>query len=432
VGHGAAEDALPGAPRGRSPGTRAERLIGPLWRAKNDPAEAVKALRADRRSDVYSLGVILYQLLTGELPFRGSKAMLIQQVLREEPRPPRKVNDKIPRDLETICLKCLQKDPHKRYASARALADDLGRFLAGEPILARPVSALERCWRWCRRNPRAAALSAVVLVLLVAVAATSTWFAITVAQERDAKEREKLAAELARNLADRNAEQARQAQRRADDNARVAQEQANLAVKTFYQVVVELQNQLRDRPDMQKLREKLLKDALAGLHVVAKNAENSTLLLRTLDGAYQRMGDVGLELGQTAEAGRQYDRALAIFAQLAALDPADEVGKWNLAVMYEKEGTINHQLHGDIIKTRDYYRKATQIYETLAAGPRREPKLTQPLVDNALAGSYGRLYHRPPAGLGTASPAQQGAGGPLRDADGTASPDGLQHVRRRF
>jgi tetratricopeptide (TPR) repeat protein len=171
-------------------------------------------------------------------------------------------------------------------------------------------------------------------------------------------------------------------------NARVAQEQANLAVKTFYQVVVELQNQLRDRPDMQKLREKLLSDALAGLNEVAKNAENSNLLLRTLGGAYQRMGDVALEMGQTAEAGKQYDRALAIFEQLAALDAADDVGKWNLAVMYEKKGTINHRLHGDVARTRDFYRKATQLREALAGGPRREPKLTQPLVDNALALSY--------------------------------------------
>jgi len=368
--------------------TRTGSVIGtPSYMAPEQACGQVHELGPS--ADIYSLGAILYELLTGRPPFVAATILeTLDQVRTKDPVSPSQLQPRVPRDLETVCLKCLQKDSHKRYASALALADDLGRFLAGEPILARPVSALERCWRWCRRNPRVAALSAVVLVLLVAVAATSTWFAITVAQERDAKEHEKLAAEAARDLADQNAEQARQARRRADDNAHVAQEQANLAVKTFYQVVVELQNQLRDRPDMQKLREKLLKDALAGLHEVAKNAENSTLLLRTLGGAYQRMGDLGLELGQTAEAGRQYDRALAIFEQLAALDPADDVSKWNLAVMYEKEGTINHRLHGDIIKSRDYYHKATQLREALAAGPRREPKLTQPLVDNALAGSY--------------------------------------------
>jgi eukaryotic-like serine/threonine-protein kinase len=114
--------------------------------------------QVDVRSDIYSLGVILYELLTGERPFRGNRRMLLLQVLQDEPRPPRQLNDKVPRDLETICLKAMAKSPARRYASARELADDLRRYLSGEPIRARPMGRLERLWRWCRRNPVAASL----------------------------------------------------------------------------------------------------------------------------------------------------------------------------------------------------------------------------------------------------------------------------------
>jgi WD40 repeat protein len=165
-------------------------------------------------TDVYALGVILYELLTGAVPFTGATYLdILRQVVGTAPPRPSSRGRRLDRDLETVCLKCLEKEPQRRYQSAEALADDLGRYLADEPIAARPVGPTGRAWRWARRNPGWAAMLAAVAGLLLVIAVGSPVMIVRLNQALEASEGQRLRAEEAQR-------QAQEQQRQADARRR--------------------------------------------------------------------------------------------------------------------------------------------------------------------------------------------------------------------
>ncbi|MCY3020241.1 MAG: SUMF1/EgtB/PvdO family nonheme iron enzyme [Planctomycetota bacterium] len=183
------------------------------------------------RSDVYSLGAILYEMLTGRVPFTGENAMqVLRATCHEDPVSPRRITPGVPRDLETVCLKCLEKEPTKRYESAQALADDLARWLRNEPIVVRPASATERLTKWVRRRPATAALIAVIVLSSLGLVGVGLWYSTKLRIERNhaqAEAERALNAEAAARMNQDKAEKARDAEagerRRAEDALREAE-----------------------------------------------------------------------------------------------------------------------------------------------------------------------------------------------------------------
>ncbi len=186
--------------------TATESILGSPSYMAPEQAEG-KTRSAGPRADLYALGAMLYELLTGRPPFRGATLLeTLQQVKTAEPVAPSRLVPGLPRDIETIALKCLQKDPAKRYESGEALAEDLRRFRAGETIVARPVGSVERTWRWCRRRPAVAGLLATVMLLLTGGLAAVTVLYLRADRLRGEADANYAEADRARGVAASNAE----------------------------------------------------------------------------------------------------------------------------------------------------------------------------------------------------------------------------------
>jgi tetratricopeptide (TPR) repeat protein len=311
-------------------------------------------------ADVYALGAILYECLTGRPPFRAASVLeTLEQVRYQEPVSPRRVQPGVPRDLETICLQCLAKEPGRRYASAAALADDLAGFLEGRPIRARPAGAGERLVKWVRRRPALATLFGIGFLLPVVTAAA---MALHSAQLRQA-------------LAETKAEEAkvRREKERADANYRQAREAIDaMLLRTHDRASMAI-------PQLRELRRQQAEDALRYFRAaVTQQAEADPVVRFELARAIVKLADGTVDIGRVDEGLANYREALAVFDELVAADPTNrEVrfqrahcqGQMGYALLWQRPREAEPSLQQAVARLEDLQRELphdAQILQRLA------------------------------------------------------------------
>jgi serine/threonine-protein kinase len=312
------------------------------------PEQATGQRKLDPATDVYALGAILYECLTGRPPFKGVNPHdTLQQVLTQEPVPPRRLQPQTPHDLETICLKCLHKEPGQRYATAQALADDLRRYRDGQPIQARPVGRLERGWRWCRRNPVVAGLMATVFLVLLSASITGWLLAAWALQAQETAQRER--------------DQAREARQQAEDNLK----QARQAVDDTFLICRE--NPLFKGPAMREHRRLLLTKALPFYQNFLRQKGDDRAFQLDHANILHRLAFSYSEVGPVEEAIPTCRTALAIYERLVAEHPQDPVYRehlaqtWNtLALIQQSQGQSQEAL-ASLRRAQEHALKLTEL-----------------------------------------------------------------------
>jgi thiol-disulfide isomerase/thioredoxin len=306
-------------------------------------------------ADVYALGAILYELLTGRPPFKAATPMdTMMQVLHEEAVPPSRLNSYCPRDLETICLKCLQKEPRKRYASARELAADLDCFLRGEPIRARRTRLLERGLKWAQRRPAAAALLVVCALAVLALGAGGIWHNQTLRSALDVAEQQ-------RRLAEGNAAEARLQRDRVNASYRKR-------LETVDEFVLRTDGRLGKMTGMESVRLEFLHDALELNQALLREQRDNRLARKQAARIYVRIGDLWRRRRDYVEGEDAYRKALELQKQLVAEPPEEPALHMDLGSTHLRLAALLRAGQRGL-EAEASYRNAIAVYDQLAARP---------------------------------------------------------------